>query len=124
MFRTWIVPVVSKQAYQLVMAAFAASVEASQDHRVLVVEDGAGFHVPAREGHPLGLEIIALPAYSPELQPVERLWQLTDATVVNRCFDTLDHLTDALAQRCAWLETQPDMLTRQTLFHWWPLLRN
>jgi len=103
---------------------------------VLVVEDGAGFHVPAREGHPLGLEIIALPAYSPELQrlgesgtfraspPVERLWQLTDATVVNRCFDTLDHLTDALAQRCAWLETQPDMLTHQTLFHWWPLLRN
>lgn len=122
--RFWLVPEVSKLAYQRVMAAFARSVDASEQHCVLVVEDGAGFHVPPLEGHPPGIQTITLPAYSPELQPVERLWDLTDATVANRWFETMDDFTDTLGQQCAWLETQPNLLSQQTLFHWWPLLIN
>lgn len=122
--RFWLVPEVTKVAYQLVMDAFATSVGAGEDHHVLVVEDGAGFHVPPAEGHPPGLQTITIPAYSPELQPVERLWDLTDERVANRWFETMEDFTDAVAQQCAWLETQPDLLTQHTLFHWWPLLRN
>lgn len=122
--RFWLVPEVNKVAYQLVMAAFAASVGAGEDHHVLVVEDGAGFHVPPLEGQPPGIQTITTPPYSPELQPAERLWNLTDAQVANRWFETMDDFTEAVAKQCAWLETQPDLLTRQTLFHWWPLLRN
>jgi len=122
--RFWLVPTVNQMAYQAVMTAFAHSVNAGPDHQVLVVEDGAGFHVPAPQGHPPGIETIRLPPYSPELQPAERLWALTDAPIANHCFSSLDTLTDALGQQCAWLETQADLLTRHTLFHWWPLSRN
>ena len=43
--RFWLLPEVSKGAYQAVMTTFAQSVDAGPDHRVVVVEDGAGFHV-------------------------------------------------------------------------------
>ena len=122
--RFWLLPEVSGLAYQLVMTAFAASVGAGPEHHVLVVEDGAGFHVSAEGGLPDGLERVTLPPYAPELQPAERLWQLTDATVANQCFDDLNALIDVLGQQCAWLETQPDLLSQHTLFHWWPLCRN
>jgi len=122
--RFWLMPTLNKDAYQRVMVAFARSVDASAQHHVLVVEDGGGFHVPAPQGHPLGIETIRLPAYSPELQPAERLWRLTDATVANRWFASLDDLWNALYEQCAWLETQADTLTQQTLFHWWPLYAN
>ncbi|GGL95391.1 hypothetical protein GCM10010840_36830 [Deinococcus aerolatus] len=42
----------------------------------------------------------------------------------NRALDTLDDFSDVLAERCAWLETQPDLLTQHTLFHWWALSTN
>lgn len=122
--RFWLVPEVSKAAYQAVLAAFARSVEAGPDHHVLLVQDGAGFHVPSPSGWPDGLEIITLPPYAPELQPAERLWTLTDMPLANICFDSLEALKEALGQQCAWLETQFDLLTRHTLFHWWPLCRN
>lgn len=122
--RFWLMPTLNKAAYQAVMAAFAQSVDAGPNHQVLVVEDGGGFHVPAVQGHPPGIDIIKLPPYSPELQPAERLWALTDAPIANRCFTSLDALIDVLSQQCAWLETQADLLTRHTLFHWWPLSRN
>ena len=64
------------------------------------------------------------PPYSPELQPAERLWALTDATIANTWFESLDALIEVLSYQCAWLETQRDLLTRHTLFHWWPLCRN
>jgi hypothetical protein len=122
--RLWLVPEVTKLAYGLVMDAFATSVGAGADHQVLVVEDGAGFHVPAAQGHPPGIEVVTLPPYSPELQPAERLWELTDAPLVNRCFASLDELSAVLAPHCAWLETQHDLITQQTLFHWWPMGMN
>ncbi|OLV19486.1 hypothetical protein BOO71_0002575 [Deinococcus marmoris] len=44
------------------------------------------------EGHPPGLETVTLPPYSPELQPVERAWNLTDEPLANRCFESLAEL--------------------------------
>lgn len=122
--RFWLMPTLNAQAYQLVMAAFASSVGAGTKHHVLVVEDGGGFHVPAPQGQRPGIEIVKLPPYSPELQPAERLWALTDATVANRCFATLDDFKAVVGQRCAWLETQPDLITQHTFFHWWPMYGN
>ncbi|CAM3883910.1 hypothetical protein DESA109040_22720 [Deinococcus saxicola] len=70
----------NRSPYQRVMVAFARRVEAGEQRCVLVVEDGAGFYLPLAEGHPPGIQTITLPAYSPELQPVERLWDPTDAS--------------------------------------------
>ncbi|WP_084046411.1 hypothetical protein [Deinococcus hopiensis] len=40
--RFWLVPVLNKEAYQAVMAAFAKSVGAGEDPQVLAVQDGGG----------------------------------------------------------------------------------
>ncbi|MGY2894579.1 hypothetical protein ACVWZX_002599, partial [Deinococcus sp. UYEF24] len=61
---------------------------------------------------------------SPELQPAERLWQLTDAPLKNRHFETLAHLQVMLAAQCRWLEGQCDRVKALTDFHWWPKITN
>lgn len=66
----------------------------------VVIWDGAGFHPKAPTKVPAHLHLLPLPPYSPELNPVEGLWdQLKDA-LCNRVFATLDALdlvlTDAL----------------------------
>ena len=123
--RYWIVPEVTRAAYSKVMSAFAESVQAGKKHHVLVVEDNAGFH-GYNEGDesPEGIEVVRLPPYSPELQPVERMWELTDQTIANKCFKSIKELIEMLGRQCMLLETQLDRVTRQTLFHWWPLLMN
>jgi len=117
----WLIPEVTLPTYQKVVEAFARNVGAGAEHHVLLVEDNAGFHGGAP---PEGIEIVRLPPYSPELQPVERLWQLTDQTIVNKCFKSLEELLQIISKQCKLLETQRDRITKQTLFHWWPLCKN
>ena len=68
-----------------------------------------------------GIELLFLPSHSPELQPAERLWALTDEPLANRCFASLDELEETLCRRCAFLSTQPELISQHTLFHWWTL---
>jgi hypothetical protein len=48
------------------------------------------------------------PAHSPELQPAEHLWAFVDEPLVNRYFQTIEHLDQAVAQRCVALTQQQD----------------
>ena len=61
-----------------------------------------------------------LPPYSPELQPVERVWPLVNEAVANRYFRDLEEMMEAVAARCRVLAQDPETLRRPTLFHWWP----
>jgi transposase len=63
----------------------------------VVIYDGAGFHPDDHSPLlPENVRIIKLPPYSPELNPVEGLWdQLRDA-IANKVFATLDALEEAL----------------------------
>ena len=69
---------------------------------------------------PEGIHLLFLPPYSPELQPCERLWSLTNEGVANRSFRTLDDLEAAQVQRCVVLQDQPEVIRSLTHFHWWP----
>jgi transposase len=63
----------------------------------VIIYDGAGFH--HRDGHtalPANVRIINLPPYSPELNPVEKLWDAVRDGICNRVFATLAHLEKAL----------------------------
>jgi transposase len=42
------------------------------------------------------LDLVTLPAYSPELNPVEECWRNLQASLSNRFFDSLDDLTTAI----------------------------
>jgi transposase len=55
--------------------------------------DGAGWHKSKRIIIPDNIRIIILPPYSPELNPVENLWQyIKDHTIKNRIYKTLPQL--------------------------------
>jgi hypothetical protein len=103
-----------------VLAHFAAAVGAGPDKRVIPVLDGAGWHASAGLAVPEGLRLEFLPAYSPELQPAEHLWPLTNEAVANRHFASLAALDAALAERCLALCDQPEAIKAATRFHWWP----
>ena len=63
------------------------------------------------------------PAHSPELQPAEHLWAFVDEPLANRCFDTIESLDQAVANRCITLTHQSNAIRDSTLFHWWPCQR-
>lgn len=116
-----LLPSVSKAIFHLALCQFAAFVQAGDHKTVILLLDNAGWHrqLEQQQALPLGLELRYLPAYSPELQPAEHLWHLTDAPLVNRCFTSLDDLEHVLADRCRWLMTAPDIVRSATLFSWW-----
>jgi len=118
----YILPQVDSESLSCVLENLAHDLGASKDHAVLLVLDQAGWHTSNKLRVPEGIELVFLPSYSPELQPAERLWRLTDEPLANRVFDTLADLQEVLSERCAYLRTQPDLITQYTLFHWWPLV--
>ena len=67
---------------------------------------------------PEGKHKVFLPAYSPELQPAERLWPL-----VNEAFESIDEVEELVYQRCRRLLQQQEMIRGLTLYHWLPKLK-
>ncbi len=112
-------PTVSVEAFQLALEEFAKAVGAGPDHQVLLVLDGAGWHTSKKLRLPDGLHLLFLPAYSPELQPAERLWPLLREAVANRTVENLDQLEARLTHRVKSLMRRPDHIARLTAFHWW-----
>jgi transposase len=49
----------------------------------MLVLERAGWHRSPQVELPPAIELELLPAYSPELQPAERLWRLVDEPLVN-----------------------------------------
>jgi hypothetical protein len=116
----YLMPTVSAATFAQVLAAFAADAGAGPGKEILLVLDGAGWHVAKELAMPGHLHPVFLPAYSPELQPAERLRPLADGAVANRCFADLAALSGALEPPCLALARQPDVIRDHTLFHWWP----
>ena len=111
---------VSTVLLSAVLAAFAAAVGAGKDKLVVLVLDNAGWHSSDKLVVPDGLLLAFLPPYSPELQPAERLWPLTNEAVANQSFATLEELDEALGKRCCTLAAMPDVIKGHTSYSWWP----
>lgn len=90
------------------------------DKRILLVMDHAGWHGSQAVEPVDGLTLLFLPPYSPELQPVERVWPLLDEPLANRAFTTFQAVEAVLEDRCVWLGECPEVLRAHTFFHWWP----
>jgi transposase len=57
----------------------------------VVIGDQAGFHLrPGDERLPERVHVVALPPYSPELNPVEKLWDVVQDGTCNRQFESLE----------------------------------
>ena len=69
---------------------------------------------------PEGIHLEFLPSGSPELQPAERLWPLTNEALANRLFEEIEELEEALVERCVHLLDQTEAIRDLTNYHWWP----
>jgi transposase len=115
-----LLPTVRTEAFALALAEFARDEGIDADHRAVLVLDRAGWHGAADLARPDGLDLVFLPAYSPELQPAERVWPLVNEPVANRAFADLAELEEVLAAACRRLRADRRTVKAHTRFHWWP----
>jgi transposase len=111
---------VSIPVFEGELAAFARQAGASPTKQLVLVLDRAGWHTSVRLRVPDHVHLLFLPPYSPELQPAEHRWPLTNAALVNQHFTSIAELEDVQFARCAALQRQRARIRSTTLFHWWP----
>lgn len=83
---------VSIPLFEAELAAFARQVGVCPTKQIVLVLDGAGWHTSVRLRVPEHVHLLFLPPYSPELQPAEHLWPLTNSVLANRHFASIDAL--------------------------------
>jgi transposase len=67
----------------------------------VVIMDGAGWHIESMELAFDNLSIIKLPPYSPQLNPIEKVWSwLRQHHLANRCFSGYENIVDSISD--AW----------------------
>jgi transposase len=89
------------------------------DERIVMVLDGAGWHKSQQFSLPANLRLWPLPAYAPELNPVEHLWdELREKSFHNRVFDSLDALEDPLEEALRALEKDHTRVPSITAWPW------
>ena len=115
----WIVPLLNSEVFSRVLADFAQHFGVSKHKRVILVVDQATFHTSRQVRVPEGIHLLFLPPKSPELQPAERLWPLTNEAIANRSFANLEQLEAATAHRCRVLLERRNLIQGLTNFHWW-----
>ena len=86
----------------------------------VVVLDRAGWHKSrARLRVPDNISLLPLPSYSPELNPVENIWQfLRQNQLSNRVFDTYITIVDACCDAWNALIDVPDCITSIATRQW------
>src|SRR3989440_9613746 len=69
------------------------------DYFIVMLVDQAGWHLAKDLQVPENIRLIFQPAYSPEVNPVEHLWEeLREKYLHNRVFPSLDELIEVLCQ--------------------------
>lgn len=92
-----VLPWANTEMMQLHLEAISRQV-GPQRHVVLIL-DNAGWHGARALRTPANITLLPLPAYAPELNPIERLWHwLKDHEFSNRIYDNYDCLLDAVCE--------------------------
>jgi transposase len=81
------------------------------ERQTIVVMDCAGWHRSGSLRVPQNIEILYLPPYSPELNPVEKLWQYIKSHLIkNKIYESIEDLENAV---CAFIQNfNPDSIRR------------
>jgi transposase len=79
---------------------FLEQIAASDSHaQHVIIWDQAGFHFrPGDSRLPERVHVLPLPAYSPELNPAERLWDVLKDVLCNRVYAGIQALEDAACE--------------------------
>jgi transposase len=102
---TLVLPAVNTEAMSIFWT------EVSQRHAnelLIVVRDGAGWHRAKRLPVPAHMRLVFLPAWSPQLNPVEHVWdEVREKWFSNRVFASLAAVDEQLVKALLALETDP-----------------
>jgi transposase len=87
------------------------------DYFLVLQMDQAGWHHANDLIIPENIRLISQPAYSPELNPVEHIWdEIREKAFPNRVFPSLDAVTDTLCDQLMQLEGNEQLLRSMTYF--------
>jgi len=87
------------------------------DFFLVIQVDQAGWHHAKTLMIPENIRLLAQPAYSPEVNPVEHLWEeLREKYLHNKVFASLDPLVELLCNGLGELTAAPERLRSMMLF--------
>ena len=113
---TLVLPTVHTEAMSLFLA------EVSQRHVgewIVMVLDGAGWHKAKRLPVPANIRLVFLPPWSPQLNPVEHLWdEVREKWFANRVFDSMNAVEEQLITALKTLEEDATQVASLTGFDW------
>ena len=113
---TLILPEVNAEAMSLFLAEVA---QRHQPDYILMVLDGAGWHRARDLVVPDQMRLVFLPPYSPELNPMEHVWEeIREKWFPNLVFSSLDAVEDRLVESVLYLESHRKLTASITGFDW------
>jgi transposase len=103
------------------MTAHLAEISAMVDpgaHAVVIL-DQAGWHMSRALAVPQNITLLALPPRSPELNPVENIWQyLRENWLSNRVFESYDDIVTLACEAWNRLMDRPSKIMTMGLREW------
>lgn len=111
-----ILPTMGVESVNLFLAEVAAR---HADELILMIYDNAPSHHAHALRVPQNMITASLPPYSPELNPVENIWEeIREKSFPNLSFDSMDQLEDNLVDALLRLENDPDTVKSIAGFQW------
>jgi len=107
-------------AYTTAMNIFLAEVaKRHSDKFILMFLDQASWHKAKDLNIPQNIRLASLPAYSPELNPTEHIWdELREKYFHNIAFDSIGAVEDKLEEGLGDLENNKTLVQSMTGFDW------
>jgi transposase len=113
---TLVLPVVTAETMSIFLAEVARR---HPEEFILMFLDGAGWHRANNLVIPENMKLEALPPYSPQLNPMEHIWdEVREKWFTNEVFESLDGVEDRLVEALAALENDQELVASTTGFDW------
>jgi transposase len=111
-----VLPYVNTECMQIFLEEVASRYP---DDRIVMVLDGAGWHRSKDLELPENIRFLPLPSYSPELNPVENIWEeIREKGFNNKVFANLDALEDQLVTELKRLEDDSEITKSISNWNW------
>jgi transposase len=101
---------------------FAATI--ADDEHIVMVLDQVGWHDSRALSVPANVTLVAMPPYSPELNPVERVWlYLKERFLSHRLHDDYEAIVDAACKAWRRLTAQAGCIKSLCTYPWIPKVK-
>jgi len=117
-----VMPHANTEAMQQFLDRFTATI--ADDEHVVMVLDQAGWHDSRALSVPANVTLMALPPYSPELNPVERVWlYLKERFLSHRLHDDYEAIVNAACKAWRRLTAQAGRIKSLRTYPWIPKVK-